>query len=105
METKFQDRLRALRTERDLSQRALGAAIHTNHGTIYQLESGRSQPRGDTIVALARYFGVSADYLLGLSDHRLSAPERLGDCMERAYAALYAIREAADNAAAALREA
>ena len=58
----FPERLRRLREEHDMSQRELSAAIHTNHGTIYMFEAGKSQPRADTILELCRYFGVSADY-------------------------------------------
>lgn len=103
MENTFSKRLRALRVERGLSRRALGEAIYISASSVRHLESGNTRASGDTLIAIARYFDVSSDYLLGLSDHRQSAPERLGDCMERAYSALYTIREAADNAAAAIR--
>ncbi len=45
--------------------------------TVHQLrswEEGRSQMNGEQIIALARYFNVSSDFLLGLSDYRLPIP-------------------------------
>lgn len=105
MENTFSKRLRALRVERGLSRRALGEAIYTSASSVRHLESGNTRASGDTLIAIARYFDVSTDYLLGLTAHRKSAPERLGECMDQAYSALYAIRDMADQAMTAVREA
>lgn len=45
--------------------------------TVHQLrswEEGKSQMNGEQIIALARFFNVSSDFLLGLSDYRLPIP-------------------------------
>ncbi len=45
--------------------------------TIHQLrswEEGKAQMNGEQIIALARFFNVSSDFLLGLSDYRLPVP-------------------------------
>ena len=45
--------------------------------TIHQLrswEEGKEQMNGEQIIALARFFNVSSDFLLGLSEYRLPVP-------------------------------
>ena len=45
--------------------------------TIHQLrswEEGKAQMNGEQIIALARFFNVSSDFLLGLSEYRLPVP-------------------------------
>lgn len=62
------DRLKALRQSRGLTPYQLGEALKINVGQIHQLESGRVEPSCFRLIALASYFGVSTDYLLGLTD-------------------------------------
>ncbi|MBQ8396670.1 MAG: helix-turn-helix transcriptional regulator [Clostridia bacterium] len=101
----FPERLRQLREERCMSQRELSAAIHTNHCTIYMFESEKSQPRADTILELCRYFDVSADYLLGLSDVRHAEADAIAPRLEQVYAALFDIRKLAQDAITTVKEA
>lgn len=60
----FAERLRQLRTARNLSQEELGAltGIHYNH--IGRYERGLSQPTAETLRVLAAALKVSSDYLL-----------------------------------------
>lgn len=51
-----------------MSTRALGDSIGVSHTAILQFEKGITLPAVDTLVALADYFDVSVDYLLGVSD-------------------------------------
>lgn len=63
-------RLTELRKERKLSQRALGEAIQIGARTYQRYESAEREPTASVLVALADFFDVSADYLLGRSDIR-----------------------------------
>ena len=94
-----------LRAERGISQRDLAAAIHTNHSAIYMLEAEKSLPRADTILALCRYFGVCADYLLGLSDVRSPMPDDVVVRLEQVYGTLFDIQVLAHSALNTVREA
>ena len=68
MEHAVGNRVRGVRRARDLTQAQLAALTSLNVITISRLENGTAKSvHGDTIVALARALGVSADYLLGLS--------------------------------------
>ncbi len=64
----FGERLRGLREDSDLTQTQLAAAVNMTQRKISYIECGRFEPGVDDIVILCRYFNVSADYLLGLSD-------------------------------------
>ena len=60
--------IRQLRKERRLSQTELAQEIFTTQDTISLWELGKSLPDAMSIVKLAKFFEVSADYLLGLED-------------------------------------
>ena len=70
--TNFGEILMQLRQERHLSQAELGNVIFVSGGTISNYEKGVHYPDVEELVALAEYFGVSIDYLLGRSRSRLS---------------------------------
>ena len=57
-------RIRALREDRDLKQSAVAALLHISQATYsrYALDI----PTG-VLIALAAFYGVSTDYLLGLT--------------------------------------
>ena len=62
------DRLLSLRREKGLSQKQLGEAVGLSHKAISTIESGTRGTTIDKLVALAYYFHVSTDYLLGITD-------------------------------------
>ncbi|MGE5605241.1 MAG: helix-turn-helix domain-containing protein [Bacteroidota bacterium] len=66
----FQDRLRKLRKERNLSQDDVGQSLNLGGRTIGNYESGERLPALDTLVKLADFYEVSIDYLLGRTDNR-----------------------------------
>jgi len=55
-----------LRKEHHLSQMALAKEIGVTQKSIDFWEKGINEPKASYIIAMAKYFGVSADYLLGL---------------------------------------
>ena len=63
-------RLYLLRKAAGLSQAELGDMLSVSHHTISAYEKEKSDPSDATKVWLARFFGVSVDYLMGLSDER-----------------------------------
>jgi len=68
METKFGERLKELRLERNLSQEKLGSNFSVDHRTISNWENSIREPDFSMLMDIAKFFGVSADYLLGLED-------------------------------------
>lgn len=64
----FGSRILLLRSELGLSQEQLGNAIAVTKATISRIESADRAPSADVLIALADYFDVSLDYLVGRSD-------------------------------------
>lgn len=62
------ERIYQLRKARGLKQKELGEAVGLSHKSISTLESGTRGTTVDKLAQLARYFHVSTDYLLGLTD-------------------------------------
>ena len=58
-------RIRELRKEKKLSQKDLATQFHVAQNTISGWEKGIRDPDTDTVAALAAFFDVSTDYLLG----------------------------------------
>lgn len=61
-------RIKDLRVARSLTQEDLGKVLNVQKAAISKYEKGRAEPSVDILKRMARYFGVSSDYLLDLSD-------------------------------------
>ena len=90
MERSFAQTLSALRRERGLSQRAAAADLRISQALISHYENGAREPGLDFLRRACRYYGVSADYLLGLSENRAGGPGR--EALTETLAALDALR-------------
>ena len=66
----FSVRIRFLRKERGLKQQELADALSVKLRTYQGYEYGESYPEVAKLLAIAEFFGVSLDYLMGLSDVR-----------------------------------
>lgn len=74
-------RIKELRLERKLTQRTLANYLGINQTTLSKLECGLSTPDAMLVVSVSRFFQVSTDYVLYLSEERLSADLLLADNM------------------------
>lgn len=70
--SRFGDMLSELREDRGLTQKQLAEVFHISNSSISSLETGYRAPSVDMVISLARYFDVTTDYLLGMSDCSLS---------------------------------
>lgn len=61
--------LKTLRNNKGLKQTELAEALGTEQGRISRLESG-SPCNVDEVVSIARFFNVSTDYLLGITENQ-----------------------------------
>ena len=68
MKLSFGEKIKNLREDRDLNQTQVGQAVCISQRKMSHLERGECEPSIDDIVALCKFFGVSADYLLGMDD-------------------------------------
>ena len=73
-------RIRDMREDRDLPQRALAELLHVSQATYSRYESGGLDVPSSALIALAVFYGTSVDYLLGLTDepkpHKRKKPNK-----------------------------
>lgn len=62
------ERLLELRKDADLTQADLAMILNINKHSISSYERDKSEPPDAIKIAIAKYFNVSVDYLLGLTD-------------------------------------
>lgn len=64
----FCNRIKELRKDKKLSARELADKLSVSDSTIIRWENGTMVPTIDKLYEIAKFFGVTADYLLGLED-------------------------------------
>ena len=69
MMQKYQ-RIRDLREDADLTQKQVGEAINVPQRTYAYYESGQRMVPPQVLCALADFYNVSVDYILGRTDRR-----------------------------------
>lgn len=62
-------RLYDLRTDRDLTQQRVADELHCQREVYRRYENGEREIPVWAVIALARFYGVTTDYLLGLSEN------------------------------------
>jgi transcriptional regulator with XRE-family HTH domain len=62
------ERIKELRTERNLTQAELARKLGLTRGGVNSWEQSLSLPSLQCLVTLTQFFNTSADYLLGLTD-------------------------------------
>jgi len=77
MPESFPQRLSRLRKERHLNQRTAATALNISQALLSHYENGLREPGLPFLDAACRYYGVSADYLLGRSPLRISLSEAM----------------------------
>lgn len=64
----YRERLRAIREDRDLSQAEIGKVINKSQQGYSHIENGRAELKIEDLIALCKFYGLTADYLIGLTD-------------------------------------
>lgn len=62
------ERLKQLRTERGLSQKDLAKKIEISDRNYQRYEYGEREPVASVLVAIANFYNISLDYLVGRSN-------------------------------------
>jgi transcriptional regulator with XRE-family HTH domain len=62
-------RLEYLREQRKLKLKEVGEAVGITASAVGSLEHGRRAISIETLIKMANFYGVSTDWLLGLSDN------------------------------------
>ena len=61
----FGEKLKAERAKKGVTEAEVARALGVTQGAISQFENGIKSPSTGVLVALAKYYGVSLDYLVG----------------------------------------
>lgn len=61
-------RLKDLREDSDLTQSEVAKYLHIKQNTYSQYENGQRQIPIETLIDLAKFYGTSLDYIVGLTD-------------------------------------
>ncbi len=61
-------RIKDIREDNDITQATVAKYLNIRQNTYSQYETGQRQLPIDALIKLAKYWGTSTDYLLGLTD-------------------------------------
>lgn len=63
-------RIKDLREDNDLTQAEIARVIKTTQQQYSKIENGKADISGQKLILLARFYNVSADYILGISKEK-----------------------------------
>ena len=66
----YRVRMQNLREEHELTQREVGAILHKSQQGYSHIEDGRAELKIDDLIRLCKFYKVSADYFIGMSEKR-----------------------------------
>ncbi len=64
----FKEKLKELRVYHNLSQKELAEKLEVSQRSISSWETGFRQPDFETLEKISKFFNVTTDYLLGISE-------------------------------------
>lgn len=64
----YRDILRSVREDRDYTQAQIGKVLNKSQQGYSHIESGRAELKIDDLIRLCKFYGLSADYLIGLTN-------------------------------------
>ena len=64
----YRTRMRNLREDSDLTQKEVGKIINKSQQGYSHIEDGRAELKIDDLIKLCKFYKVSADYFIGMSD-------------------------------------
>lgn len=70
------ERIKDLREDNDLTQKAVADILHVAQRTYADYELANLRIPLDILIVLARYYNVSLDYMCGLSDIKKPFPSK-----------------------------
>ena len=64
----YQERLKNIREDRDLTQAQIGKLLNKSQQGYNHIEAGRAELKIDDLVKLCKFYNLSADYIIGLTN-------------------------------------
>lgn len=75
MNSVVNERIKELRTEKNLTQKTFAEMLFCNRQKIADWERGKSCPSTEDLINISKIFNISTDYLLGLTETRTTDME------------------------------
>ena len=72
----YRERLRAIREERKLTQAEIGKVLNKSQQGYNHIEIGRAELKIEDLVTLCRFYDLSADYIIGLTNKPVSFKQK-----------------------------
>ncbi len=66
----YRTRLKNLREDNDLTQAQIGELIKKSQQGYNHIETGRSELKIEDLATICKFYNVSADYIIGLTDEK-----------------------------------
>lgn len=64
----YRERIKNVREDRDLTQAQIGRVLSKSQQGYNHIECGRAELKIDDLILLCKFYNLSADYLIGLTD-------------------------------------
>ena len=72
----YRERLRNIREDRDLTQAEVGKVLNKSQQGYNHIEIGRAELKIEDLVTLCRFYDLSADYIIGLTNKPVSFKQK-----------------------------
>ena len=69
-EMNYRTRMRNLREDNNLTQKTVGAVINKSQQGYSHIEDGRAELKIDDLIRLCKFYNVSADYFIGMTEDK-----------------------------------
>ena len=66
----YRERLRNIREDHDLTQAELGKVLNKSLQGYNHIETGRAELKIDDLAKLCKFYNLSADYVIGLTNKK-----------------------------------
>lgn len=64
----YRERIKNVREDRDYTQADIGRVLHKSQQGYNHIEAGRAELKINDLISLCKFYNLSADYLIGLTD-------------------------------------
>ena len=64
----YRTRIKNIREDRDYTQAEIGKVIQKSQQGYNHIEAGRAELKIDDLIKLCKFYNLSADYMIGLTD-------------------------------------
>lgn len=64
----YRARIKNVREDRDFTQAAIGKVLNKSQQGYNHIEAGRAELKIEDLISLCKFYNLTADYLIGLTD-------------------------------------